>query len=459
MREEARPANETDATIRQIIIDGDLTAISNLSDTTPPSLITFFNTLRQDSDDKRESWKQLAEALYATGLTASALAAFMQAIADGKGGFAWRADVYARISEIEDSLNMTWAAAADQRCANRLRGIRNTGGLFLELEAEDLVVQTAHNDPDGYDRILSSLPDSPLLNDPLRDPILAKRLALTPSPYQPATDDCSFFIMDGDGCPILQVEADAQGDRHLGCRETAIVMTRLTKSHPQTALAETLAIRQLHIALEWSGCAHAYFDVGPGDTVPPLMQSWIVNSDIMSYGYTAAWIDLSASEEEIERNYRDAHRQSLRWGRRNIKVTRTTTPDPVTIDLYERIHLTSGRHPAHSKDALATYLAEGRLNLYLGIFEEEPAVVLITARHGSTTYYHASAKIIHGNKPMGHIVLHQAIMDAKTDGQKRFDFGTLYESDKFSSKVQNIALYKRGFANHTEPHVVYRLDR
>lgn len=456
LREKAKPVDDIDTAVLKALSEKNSSSLKTLSNRLPQSFIDFIDNLLQCEADNQHSWGRLAETLAASNLTASALAAFAEAI-DNERDPRRRADSYERMSAIEKKLNMQWAADADQRTANRLRGAQNPQGLFLELDDGDLAVQTAHNDPEAYERLVASLPDSPLLQDPLRDPTLTKRVAqaLPVEGRGTATDDCSFFIMDGDGCPIVQVEADVSGDRFLGCHESAITLTRLVESHPLLAQAEDLAVRQLELTLEWCGCLHAIFEWRPSDAMPPTLQAWIARSKAHGLPITAAWIDLSLDAEEIEKGYRTAHRQSLRWGRNNMRIVKTTTPDPVMLDLYLQIHHAARRVPGLSVDALAKYLDEERYNLYIAYFEDEPVVALLSSRHGRTTYYAASAKKIIGNKPLGHVVLHQAILDAKAEGQVRFDFGRLFTAECFGDKERSIALYKRGFASHTEDYLRY----
>lgn len=461
LREQARPVNDADAAIRQAINQRETAPLDQIRGDVPPQLTDFLDKLLA-ADGDVANWMQLADSLCAAGLTAAALAAYGRAAVNARFAtsgrtLAQRAEAYSIKAALERTLNMTWAAAADERIASRLRGVPNSDGLPLELEEDELAVQTAFRDPADYARIVASLTDSPLIDDPLRDPFLTKRVAqATPIPGEGiAVDDCSFLVLDGDGRPILQVEADVRGDRYLACHESAIVLTRLVEAHPLMPQAENLAVRQLRIMLDWCGSTSAMFEIRPTDPFPPMLRQWITVSKRGPLPFTAAWIDLSASEEEIERGYRDAHRQSLRWGRRNIRITKTISPDPAMLDLYERVHRESRRMPGLPAADLARYLGEGRFNLYIAYFEEEPVVALLSSRHGSTTYYWASAKKIIGNKPLGHVVLHQAIVDAKAEGQKRFDFGRLHVSENFDSKLRNIALYKRGFASHTEPCVLY----
>jgi hypothetical protein len=99
----------------------------------------------------------------------------------------------------------------------------------------------------------------------------------------------------------------------------------------------------------------------------------------------------------------------------------------------------------------------GRMTLYVGYFEDKPVVTLLSSRHGHTTYYWASAKLPIGNKPIGHVVLHQAIMDAKAEGKTLFYFGLLDTVGNYGDKSRNIALYKRGFATRTETIIHYGL--
>lgn len=412
--------------------------------------------LLQSERDGACNWEKLADELLAAGLTASALSALDMVIDNEKDLYA-RAISYDRMGEVEHKLNMEWAAAADHRVANRLRGIPNPQAPYLELDDGELTVLSAHNNPEIFERIMASLPNSPLLNDPMRDPTLSKRAAMeVPKPgHGPATDDCSFFVLDLDDRPILQVEADVTGDRFLGCRQTAILLTKVAPDHPQIPQAENLAVRQLIVALEWSGCKNAVFEMYPPDTLPPILHKWVTNSGIRTIPLTAAWIDLSLDAEEIERRYRSAHRQSLRWGRNNMRVAKTSTPDPVLLGYYQQVHDELHRIPGLPVESVIRYLDEGRLNLYIGFYEDKPVVALLSSRHGTTTYYAASAKIPIGNKPLGHVVLHQAIMDAKAEGQKRFDFGGLNTDKYFSEKLRGIALYKSGFATHTQNYVHY----
>ncbi|RAU22950.1 hypothetical protein CU669_06095 [Paramagnetospirillum kuznetsovii] len=455
LREKAKPVNEADAAILDVLESKDLNTLESSQSLLAPTLIEFLRALLE-GDDLVGRWAELAKVLEAGGLYASAIKAYGQ-LAPLIPELAKSADAYAAMVALERTLRMDCAAAADQRLVNRLRGISNTGSAMPELEEGNCYVVAATNDPETYRAIEAALDDSPLRHDPLRDPVLAKTNFHTPPPPGEgiAVDDCSFFVMDGEGRPVMQVEADIYGTRHLGCRETGIYLTALVNDHPDRAVIELLAVRQLKMILEWCNAKTAVFERADGQNLAAPLTEWINESRAVPVGVTAAWIDLSLSAEEIERGYRDAHRQSLRWGRKNMEVRSTSVPDPAMIQLYTDVYTASLRLPGLSVENLTRYMAQGLFNLYIGFFENRPAVALLSSRHGSTTYYWSSTKLIVGNKPLGHMVLHQAIMDAKAEGQKRFDFGQLQTSDTFSDKLKNIALYKRGFATHTEQHFIH----
>lgn len=462
LREQVRPVSDADAAIRQAIVDGDMIGLGRIRPMLPGLAFGFLEQLLQDDGDADSpAFCRLAELLGDAGLLGAALAVYTR-MADMKGDRDRRIQGYEGKVKIEGLLKMEWAAAADQRVVNRLRGIKNRDGYLLELDDGELYVQAAHNDPAAYDRLVALLPDSPLLQDPLRDPTLTKFFSQVDleegNGNGNAVDDCSFFVLDGDGVPVVQVAADARGCRYLGCHETAITVTRVATAHPLMAEAETLAIRQLMVMLEWCGCLHMVLELAEGEQPPPILNAWITRTKARATPYLSAWVDLSLSPEEIERGYRKGHRQSVRWGRENLRIVKTTTPDPVLFDQYVGVYAATGFIPALPVDRLAKHMEEGRFNLYVAYLDDRPVVTLLSSRHGKSSYYWASAKVIVGNRPLSHAVLHQAILDAKAEGQALFKFGRLeMEPEFFEDKMVSISSYKHGFASHTKPYLQFAL--
>ncbi len=462
LREQAKPVNAIDAAITQALELRDSAPLAPIRQAIDSTTLTFLEEMLAGQDDAGP-WERLARGLDASFLDASALIAYGRLISlartESLTDWERRAPYYARMIEIERRLNMPWTAAAHERVVNRLLGRNNSSGQgMLELESDDLYVLSTHSDPAEFRRLTGALADHPLRHDPLRDPGFTKLNVLEPPPPEAAaTDDCSFLVMDADGRPVILVEADALGDRYVGCRETAILLTRLTDTHPRMEEAEELAVRQLRAAQAWSGCNYTMVERRQSEQLPRPMRAWISQCCATSIELTSAWVDLSETEEAIERGYREAHRQSLRWGRKNIRVERTDLPDSRLIAEYEYVHHAGRRIPAVTGDRLSLFLSMGRMTLYVGYFEDRPVVTLLSSRHGHTTYYWASAKLPVGNKPIGHVVLHQAIMDAKAEGKRLFYFGLLDMVGNYGGKSKNIALYKSGFANRTETIIHYIL--
>jgi hypothetical protein len=455
LREQAKPVNAIDAAITQALELRDPAPLAPIRQAIDSTTLTFLEEMLAGQNEVGP-WERLARGLDASFLDASALLAYgrLISLARTESLTEWerRAPYYTRMIEIERRLGMGWTATAHERVVNRLRGRNNAGGQgMMELEGDDLYVLSAHSDPAEFARLTGALADHPLRHDPLRDPSFTKVNALGPPPPEAAaTDECSFLVMDSDGRPVLLVEADALGDRYVGCRETAILLTRLVGSHPRMEEAEELAVRQLRVVLAWSGCTYAMVERRRSEQLPQPMRAWINQGFATSIELTSAWVDLSETEEVIERSYREAHRQSLRWGRKNIRIERTDLPDPRLIAEYEYVHYAGRRIPAVTGEKLSLFLSMGRMTLYVGYFEDKPVVTLLSSRHGHTTYYWASAKLPVGNKPIGHVVLHQAIMDAKAEGKRLFYFGLLDTIGNYGGKSKNIALYKSGFATRTE---------
>lgn len=451
LREKPRPASEVDAAISRLLASRLISAMPDLAKLVPRDLFVTLAQIVRDGAPLAE-WTAIAKTLEGTGFTASALAAWGHC-AKLAATPADQISTLEHKAALETTAGMTQAANADRRAIARLQGRRNTEGVLPELDDGELYVQAAHNDPARHLATILSLGDYPLLHDPLRDPLLTKGyfLGRSTTDGRAATDEASFFVLDGDGQPLLQVEADIQGVQQFGCRETGISLFALIPDHPQLAAAQALAMLQIELSAEWFGADHVLFKVRSGENLPAAQQAWIGARHWGGAPILAAWIELSASEDEIERGYRDAHRQSVRWGRNNVRMVKIDTPDAGAIQTYIDVHDGAARTPGMAPEQLAAFLDDGRVTLYIGHYQDRPAVVLVSSRHRSTTYYWASAKLALGNKPLSHIALHTAIIDAKRSGQARFDFGDVTVEDKVRPKMVSIGLYKRGFASHTQP--------
>ncbi|CAA7616143.1 conserved hypothetical protein [Candidatus Terasakiella magnetica] len=393
------------------------------------------------------------QSLAAEGLTASALAF----LACAQKRAPTTARVFLEKAAVERQAGMYWAAAADERVAARLDDRRMPDGPPLpELDADDFWVVSLFNDRLGYEALLAAATANPLRDDPLRDPVLARRIFTelrNPQYGSGRVEDFSFFVAGEDG-PVMEVECDVQGGEHMGCRASAVVLTPLVPNPPPEAVA--LAVRQLRLSAEWAGCTMVHLEMAAQCPPPPALRDWMEAGEKAGWAeLQTAWIDLTPGPDEILAGYRDAHRQSVRWGMKHIEVASSRDDIAGCARIYRDLHAQGGRQPGLDLDRFEALLAEGWLGFYVGRLEGEPVSALLTACHGRTTYYMASVNTRVGSRPVSHVLLHRAILDARAEGQRRFHLGTLHVDKGFDQKLRNIALFKRGFANMIENRILY----
>ena len=82
-------------------------------------------------------------------------------------------------------------------------------------------------------------------------------------------------------------------------------------------------------------------------------------------------------------------------------------------------------------------------------FADRPVGMLIVTRHGATRYYSAGVSASDFSKPSAHFLMHQAIVDAKGDGLKRFEFGDIHTGPDWPDKLRSIGHFKMGFTHTT----------
>jgi hypothetical protein len=450
LREQPKPTGDADRALLVALQGGNLNspAIERLG--LPPFLMDSLGEVvaRKGTPDQ---WMECAATLDGVGLATSALHILQltQVRLDSREA---RQRLVSQRLDLERRLGMTSAATIDARTLRRLDGQASPDDRIPELEEDGLYAQMARHDPAAHRALITALGPYDLVRDPLRDPLMSKIFFenIDPQSNSQGVDDCSFFIMDGDGRPVVQVEADVLGGRYLGCRETGIEITLIAADHPQLEAAQRLAVRQLQLITEWTGTFAAMMEWRL--QTPPCLpvQNWVNEYQVSPNRLGLGWIDLSLDLDAIVARYRTAHRQSLRWGLAHMTVTGSDSPDPELLGLYDRIYTESRRPVALATDQLARLMAEGRMSLYIGYCQDRPVVTLVTSHHLDTTYYWASAKLPVGNKPLGHMVLHHAIAAAQARGQGRFHLGLLHVGQTYSDKLKSIALYKRGFATHYE---------
>lgn len=438
IHESLAPSTPLDAAIRDAILNGGPPPCDDL-----PHGLTMALTDWSQGRATLDGMLTLAAELEAHGVPAAAAAALAEtADAFWMEAPAECAEALDKLALLQQGRNLTWSAAASVRAARRLRGLPPAQEEAPILEGTQHYVIDAWNDPRTHAGILDALPGSPLLQDPLRDPVTTKAQFLQGT----QTQDFSFFVCGEDDQPVLQVECDVIGRRWLGCRETAIALTQLRPEAPHMADAEDLALRQCAAFAQWAGCPDFVIEVDDHTPLSPSSIGFLRRHARASRSLCGAWIDLDQDENSIARGYRGNNRRDIRWGRDNLRIERFRSADEAILDAYFALYLAAGRTPPLSREALARQLNGGTIQAYLAWSKDgKPTGLAQISRHGKTAYYAAGVSAPGAAKPSSPSLLHHAILDAKADGLRRFDFGQIHTGAHWSPKLINIGRFKLGF--------------
>jgi len=453
MRQTLNPANAADDLLLKVLTRNDAEALAVLRQHMPGTVVDVLARVLDGGVDPA-SLRQLGHILAGAGMTAAAATAFKR-LAEASPQPPDRAAAYGEIAALERAPGLTLAADGHLRLARRLTGDGNGGDVLPELAEGGLRVQSAFMDPARHAAMLAGLASPPLAEDPLRDTGFTKRLWHS----APHTEDFSFFVVDQSGRPRVLVECDVRGDLYLGCRETGVELTRLDPvADPGDDVVE-LALRQLDSIAVWAGCPHFWLEI-PGEAPLPApiarRAAGLAGNEIIRF--RNGWIDLNQDVAAIERGYRQTTRHELRWGRENVVVASHRDPGIAIVAAYQEIHARIDRVPALAPDVLEAALARGDISAYVGFLQGELAGMMLTSRHGLTTYDMSSMRVREAGKaPLTHILVHRAILDAKDRGQRRFHFGPLYDDGQLGAKMKNIARFKAGFASSYEPRTLLKL--
>ncbi|RAU22321.1 hypothetical protein CU669_09385 [Paramagnetospirillum kuznetsovii] len=459
IQEVTRPVNPLDQAIAALIQAPFEERLEPLRHALPPSLVQSLDALAGGRADAL-MLDALAGGLADIGLSAAAVAAYGIAAAACPPGELdlFCAEVMDRLASMESRLGLAWSAQADRRVARRLRGEIDPDEECPALESAGFHVVDAWNQPEPYARLLEEHGADQLRNDPLRDPFRAKGnfFAAADSPVPRQKQDFSFFVCAESGNPVLQVECDVDGRRHLGCRETAIRPVAIGGwgASPQ---AEDLAMRQVHLAAAWAGCHSLLFELGALEEASATQLAYLRRFSSGARSMAEAWVDLSREGEAISGDYRTNHRRGIRWGERNLEIHRRMATDVEALDAYFDLYRQAGRLAPLGRDTLIRQLEAGWLSLFLATWNGEEVSLLLTSHHGSTSYYSCGVSRPGLGVPLSHALMHRAILDAKAMGQSRFHFGDIYTESFGSDKMRSIAQFKIGFTGRVIPKLWFTL--
>jgi hypothetical protein len=449
LREPVVPTGELDALLSESMRLRDIGRFEPIVGNLPPVVANALRAVITRSASP-EQFFGIAQFLSHGRLSASALAAIDACLYL----LPWDVELYIQFFElrasIEDRSGMTKAAAGTRRCIARLQNrIDRQEALPLVLDASYSIVD-AWNRPREFLELSAHHTSATLLNDPLRDPSLTKHVHHhqgVMSDNTGRTIDFSFFVVDRQRVPVLQVECDTSHILNpLRCREAPIVLTHCEGSRDAAVTATALALDQLRVIASWAGTRGIQVEIGAENAID-FPTSTIAALASRTSKMIRGSLTLDRSEEGIIASFSENHRRSLRKGMKVLDIQRFSLGDRVAMEHYRIMHAKVDRMPALDAAMLAQLVSDPRYVMYACYRDHSPVGMLIVSLHGKTAYYSAGIMVKQDNTPIGHALITRAILDCRSDGLERFDFGLLDIEPDGDTKLRDIGRFKMGFCN------------
>lgn len=455
------PANPLDQFLASSFVEGDASKIDRVGNTFPTETLQFLK-MAISGRVSVDAYLKLMTTLEQNGLTATAISAAdtaLTAIAN-TGRPDLQAELFWMRSAIEARLGLPWRANSSRRMGDRLAGRINYEENLPVVSSDKFAIIDAWNRPEEYSSLAEKFNSPLLLEDPLRDPIGTKsmRFSGVSSPLWGAFADFSFFVVGEDGLPILQIECDTSSYcMPIRCREAPVVVVPVTENRSLIGPAASLAFEQLLAVSSWSGTCGVMLEIDRGSEVGNLLAELIsretrkeVRTRMLRGGVT-----LARGEKEIFSSYCENHRRSIGKGAKHLTIVEHDSPTKEALNCYDVLHRRIDRPRALTDTDLSELLTRRGYRIHVAYRDNQVVGFVGISRHGRSAYYSAGIMAGPDNIPIGHILMHQAIISAKSAGLEVFDFGLLDIANDASPKMRSIARFKLGFCNHiTEKEIV-----
>lgn len=166
----------------------------------------------------------------------------------------------------------------------------------------------------------------------------------------------------------------------------------------------------------------------------------------------AGVLDITQSDDEIQKNMRQRLRRSLRKAEKN-NITIETTTDPTSMKEFYAIQLqTAGRHgfvpftEEFLTKQFAAFAETGNAVLYIARHQGEVLAQNFMLFYGNEASYHYGVSTELGTQLSGAPLLHmQAIKDARQRGIGRYNFWGIVDEDDTKHRYYGVSVFKRGF--------------
>lgn len=455
LKEEVKPVSILDSVLSSLIISGDSSGLSKIDGGIPPHIAELFS-LAISNTASINQYYDLINIMARDGLVSTILAMADLAISRCPPVASITAVFFKIRESVEEQAGMRWAAAVDRRISQRLTDQINRDEELPVPEDSRLQIVDAWNQPDEFAHLSRHYTSDILLSDPLRDPIITKRNHFLGElkPVQGVHVDFSFFVLDSDDSPILQVECDTSHcNAPLRCRESPILIVAFTDDQQLIDIAVKLAVDQMLWINSWAGTRGIHIDYDVSTDVGRALQkiahpiaSGLIH---MKRGSVSLLRDIN----DIFNSYRQNHKRSIRKCMKYVSIDYVDNSDNAAVILYSELHRKINRTPALSCARLAEILSYNGCRLYGAYYDKDPVGFALITGHGRVAYYAAGIMSGPDNIPIGHALIHQAIHGAKNDGFIKFDFGLLDVMSECDQKLLNITNFKLGFCNEVSDRI------
>jgi peptidoglycan pentaglycine glycine transferase (the first glycine) len=184
----------------------------------------------------------------------------------------------------------------------------------------------------------------------------------------------------------------------------------------------------------------------------PFLKNRYISSPLHNMDAEICWVlDITKSEDELLQQMRKSHRYLIRKGIANteLKIIQTKNSKDIQqfLPLYKQ--LSKRRHfVPHTGiiEEFETFANDNQEVLYLAKYNNQIIAGAMIAFVGNMAIYrHSASNDEFKQIPAMHVVLWEAIKEAKKRGKKQFNFWGIAPDDKPNHPWKGLTLFKTGF--------------
>lgn len=168
-----------------------------------------------------------------------------------------------------------------------------------------------------------------------------------------------------------------------------------------------------------------------------------------------SWLlDIEPSQETLLKNMRKATRYSIRKAeKQGVQVV--ITQKIRDLEIFNKMYQALGKRQKFTpfswqylKNEFLSFYQDDQIALFLAKYKGEPVAGAVVLFYGKAAFYHHGASSPGLKIPASHLVLWQAILEAKKRGFKTFNFWGIAPTDNPHHPWQGLTFFKKGFGGY-----------